>query len=83
MDSSEDQMSFKAANGLSYDLVADMNHEVCDAFSVEWSKKSGGAHRQAILIKSGEVIYRFKSIPVDEYGTKILDYVLTNLKQDS
>jgi len=70
------QLAFQQKFELPFDLLADTNHAVIDAFGVP--KTMGFASRQAFLFKDGILIWKDLSASTTEQATDILNVIASH-----
>jgi thioredoxin-dependent peroxiredoxin len=76
LDKAEAQKAFKAKYKLPFDLLADTDGKVVDAFGVP--KAMGFAKRQAFLFKDGKLVWSDQSASTDKQAEDILKYLAAN-----
>jgi len=73
-DSVEDHRSFCEAEGLEFDLLADPDAEVADAFGVDTSR--GAADRTTVVLHDGEVWRVYEQVDPDGHARAVLGDLL-------
>jgi peroxiredoxin Q/BCP len=76
LDKAEAKKAFKAKYKLPFDLLADTDGKVVDAFGVP--KTMGFAKRQAFLFKDGKLVWSDQAASTDKQAEDILKYLAAN-----